>query len=497
MKIFGINSFNIDNVKQNYYHKNCFNIQQKYIQSPIEQDIFIKSNTINPLQNTNITFGARIIKSQSGFKALVRKRTMHCIYCNKVLVDEDRLNKLQKSGIFSGSIKTFINKTKEFYPSMHRTHKTVFRIISAYAKKSPQTTLEQVIQDLYPKALKKLRKSQTPLFEKLHKKAKALPPEYQVKFTKFMQIQNYRLSDKAYINEFSGKEFNYMLKNMSKTIDNDRLVSTMLGYANHLNHPVFKDKEAQIPENLLNKIFNRNKIYNKNTNIIPIQETKTEVMLHIINEIKRIGQKLNRNDIIKLCNKAENEVVGLPVKVPFSNKTFRYDLNEALENLPDETLKKEMMQLTYLLPTSMNNPYSFIAKHESASSEKIGHNLLFPSIVTIEHMKTKFDSGKNIMGNYALSCAFDNNYVRSNRNMSVVLNRYNKENPQKYFNEIFEVVRNGEITIEDVVAQVKTFEEQSGKKIDITPIKNLIEAMKKHSPKTKPKYKRNRKNNRI
>ncbi len=63
--------------------------------------------------------------------------------------------------------------------------------------------------------------------------------------------------------------------------------------------------------------------------------------------------------------------------------------------------------------------------------------------------------------NYALSCAFDNNFVS-----------------QKYFNEIFEVVRSGELLLEDVLMQVKTFEKQSGRKIDTSAITDLIEASK-------------------
>ena len=93
-------------------------------------------------------------------------------------------------------------------------------------------------------------------------------------------------------------------------------------------------------------------------------------MLHIIQNIKQIGQKLSRNDIIELCNKAQKEIFKIPVKVPFSNKSFRYDLNELLTGLPDKTLKRKMLDITKELPTSMENPYSFITKHANSIFRK-------------------------------------------------------------------------------------------------------------------------------
>ena len=212
-------------------------------------------------------------------------------------------------------------------------------------------------------------------------------------------------------------------------------------------------------------------------------KSKENIMLQGIYNIRLAGQKLSRNDIIELCDRAIHEIMGIPVKVPFSNKTFRYDLNELLTGLPDENLKRKMLNITKDLPTSMENPYSFITKHATASSEKVGHNLLFPSIVTIEHMKTKYDKGKNIIGNYALCCAFDNNFVRSNRNMNIVLNHYNPENPQKYFNEIFEVVKDGELSLEDALEQVATFQEQSGRKIDTSTLDGFIPKPQPHKKK--------------
>lgn len=481
MKIFGISAFNLSSKNTTEQKHKVSSLNKAFIQHPFtsyERDTFTR-------QKTDISFGANLITSQSKFKRLVRTRTMHCIYCNKVLVDEEALNRLEKSGVFSGPIKNFTAQTKQYYKSMHKAHKTVFRMIADYASKSPQTTLEQVMQALYPKALKHLRKSQKPLFDKLKNCAKSLPPEYKEKFSKFMKIQNCKLTDKPFINQFSAKEFNYNLFNMCKTVGNDRLRNIMFNNASHLTHPSFKEKDAAVPDNILFGIFNINAKHNSNLKRIKdeLPKSKENIMLQGIYNIRLAGQKLSRNDIIELCDRAIHEIMGIPVKVPFSNKTFRYDLNELLTGLPDENLKRKMLNITKDLPTSMENPYSFITKHATASSEKVGHNLLFPSIVTIEHMKTKYDKGKNIIGNYALCCAFDNNFVRSNRNMNIVLNHYNPENPQKYFNEIFEVVKDGELSLEDALEQVATFQEQSGRKIDTSTLDGFIPKPQPHKKK--------------
>lgn len=479
MRIFGISAF---------YTGLRNNTEQKYKTSPLNRS-FLHSPldiTKDTFTKSDVSFGANLITSQSKFKRLVRTRTMHCIYCNKVLVDEDELNRLEKSGVFAEPISSFISKTKKYYPSMHNAHRKVYRMLSKYAQQSPQTTLEQVMLTLYPGALRSLRKSQKPLFDKLYNCSKNLPPEYKERFDAFMKLQECKLKDKPFINEFSAKEFNYNLYNMCKTVGNDRLKNIMISKAGYLTHPAFKNKNEEIPEKLLYKIYDINIKHNHGSND-PLKEvppTKEAILLQVIYAIRLAGQKLSRNDIIELCDRAVNEILGIPVKVPFSNKTFRYDLNEALDGLPDEALKRKMLNITKDLPTSMENPYSFIAKHAGASSEKIGHNLLFPSIVTIEHMKTKYDNGKNIIGNYALSCAFDNNFARSNHNMNVVLNHYNPNNPQKYFNEIFQVVKDGLLSVEDALQQVATFEEQSGRKINTSALDGLV----KTSVKTKKRH---------
>lgn len=480
MKIFGISAFNINTIQHNPERKQDIPFIQRYRLTQPAGDTFSR-------QNSEITFGSGLINSPSKFKKLVRTRTMHCIYCNKVLVDEDAINKLEKNGVFSGSIKDFITQTQQYYPSMHKAQRMVYRIISSYAKQSPQTTLAQVMQSVYPKALNHLRKSQKPLFDELEKYAEELPPEYKQKFSAFMKIQNCKLKDKPFINEFSAKEFNYNLYNMCKTVGNDRLKTLMLSKASCLTHPSFKNADEIIPDSLIQKIYD---IKSKHKSALikakeELPQTKDAIMLQVIYAIRLAGQKLSRNDIIELCDRAVNEILKIPVKVPFSNKTFRYDLSETLAGLPDETLRRQMLNVTKALPTSMENPYSFITKHATASSEKIGHNLLFPSIVTIEHMQTKYDNGKNILGNYALCCAFDNNYLRSNRNMNFVLSRYSSQNPQKYFNEIFKLVKSGELLLEDALQQVATFEAQSGKKINTSALDGFIT-----KPLTQPKKNR-------
>ena len=186
MKIFGISAFNLNSTQQKYKFSDFSRHYSQYPSHNLANDTFTRTSP-------EITFGANIINNPSKFKKLVRTRTMHCIYCNKVLVDEEELNKLERNGVFTGPIKDFVNKTQQYYPSMHKAQRTVFRIISRYATQSPQTTLAQVMQSAYPSALNHLRKSQKPMFEELAKYAEELPPEY--KKRKNMQ-KNYLLNIK-------------------------------------------------------------------------------------------------------------------------------------------------------------------------------------------------------------------------------------------------------------------------------------------------------------
>lgn len=463
MKVTGVTNFQFSSNKRLENNHTDYSLSKSFTQP---SDSFSR-------EQKDISFTA--IKTQSQFRRLVRQREVHCIYCRKVLLDEDMLNKLDQSGLYSGPVKNFVAHTKKLYRSMHTPQQKVYDMITNYAKKAPKTTLAQIMQDLYPSALKNLRKSQKPIFDSIKQAASELPPEYRAKFNKFMQIQTFRLKDKPYVNEFSAKEFNYKLKNMCATVNNDRLLSEMLKDANYLNHPAFKDKSLELPINLLYGIFgikSKNKDLSKYLKPDLMQKTPDEIRLYVIDKIKRNGKKLNRPDIIELCNTASKEINKIPVKVPFSNKSFRYDLKEVLHGLDDKDLVERILKLTNDLPISITNPYSFITKHANASSEKIGHNLFRPSVVTIEHMHPKKNGGSNVMGNYALSCEGDNN-LRQNFNMNFILKKYDEDNPQKYFNELYDDVKKGRLNKADVQEQVKTFEEQSGKKINTDELDKL------------------------
>lgn len=463
MKVTGVTNFQFSSKRRLENNQYDYSLSKSFTQP---SDSFSKGQT-------DISFTA--IKTQAQFRRLIRQREVHCIYCRKVMLDEDMLNKLDQSGLYGGSVKDFVAHTKKFYRSMHAPQQKVYDMITNYAKRAPKTTLAQIMQDLYPSALKNLRKSQKPIFESIKEAALELPPEYKTKFNKFMRIQTFRLKDKPYVNEFSPKEFNYKLKNMCKTVNNDRLLNEMLKDANYLNHPAFKDEVLELPVNLLNGIFGinfKNKDLAKYLKPDLKQKAPDEIMLYVIDKIKRNGRKLNRPDIIELCDTASKEINKIPVKVPFSNKTFRYDLKEALQGLEDKDLVERILSLTNELPTSITNPYSFITKHAFASSEKIGHNLFRPSVVTIEHMHPTKNEGPNVIGNFALSCEADNNY-RQNFNMNFILSKYDDDNPQKYFNELYDDVKIGRIDKADVQEQVKTFEKQSGRKINTEELDKL------------------------
>lgn len=463
MKITGITNYQFSSKRKIENNQYDYSLSKSFTQPA---DSFSK-------EQSNVSFTA--IKTQSQFRRLIHQREVHCIYCRRVMLDEDMLNKLEQSGLYGGPVKDFVAQTKKFYRSMHTPHQQVFDMITNYAKSAPNTTLSQIISDLYPTALKKLRKSQKPVFDEIKQAASELPPEYKTKFNKFMRIQTFRLKDKPYVNEFSAKEFNYKLKNMCKTVSNDRLLTEMLRDANYLNHPAFKDSNLELPANLLNSIFGINlkhKAASKYLKPDLLEKAPDEIMLFVIDKVKKNGKKLNRPDIVELCNDASRQVNKVPVKVPFSNKTFRYDLKEALEGLEDKDLFNRIMRLTDNLPISITNPYSFITKHANASSEKIGHNLFRPSVVTIEHMNPTKKGGQNVIGNFALSCEGDNNF-RQHYDMNIILNKYNIDNPQKYFNELFNDVKTGRFEKEDVQKQVKTFEDQSGRKINTDELDKL------------------------
>lgn len=405
------------------------------------------------------------IRSASEFRNLVNNRVVHCIYCGRPLMSNKLISKLKSNGTFSGSIRNFACEMMKYIDYLHPTEKETLKRIVIMSFDEPDIRLSDAIKKLYPAANIALLNEQKPILKELAALSEQLPYGFKTKYLQLLKISKYRLEEKAYIPEkFSGKEFAYKIKRIGDTIKDKYLAGRIIKLTEPLTHPFFKTK-TPLTDKFIKKIL----ALTETQGADPQKIQKADLQLMLISQIKRYAEFLNRKDIISFCNTAIDTIERRPVKIKFSNKSFRYALNEILDGMPDEKLKERITETAKRLPTSRTSVNAFITKHELAASEAIGYDLLRPSIVTIEHMHPKSANGINGLNNYALACECDNN-TRSNGSMQTFIADFDIKNQQKYFGEIMEEAYKGNIPKETVLKMLDVFTRESGRTINLKDI---------------------------
>ncbi len=425
-----------------------------FLNSP-STDLFIKNQP---------TFTA--INSAASFRNLAYVRKMHCIYCGRPLLSDKIASKLKSDGVFSGPIRNFVKEMLNYVEYLHPSELEFVKRVAIMAFDKPNIRLSEAIKVMYPKANEELLKVQKPIFKELSKLVDEMPYGYKTRFKELLRISRFRLEEKEYVpKEFSGKEFRYKMARIGVTIKDDYMAKKIAELTEPLTHPIFKNDKEPLTSRFVDKILR----VTETRDVDKKHLTKKDLQLIILKKIRQYGELLNRRDIISYCDVGINTLEGRPVKIKFSNKAFKYDLNEALEGMNDEQLREKINKIVAKLPTSRTNVNSFITKQEFSASDAIGYNVLRPSIVTIEHLKPKSLGGPNELSNYALACAYDNNN-RSNGSLVEFIKQFDRKNQEVYFQEIFEEVANGKIPLKTAVGMVESFFSESGRNIDITKV---------------------------
>lgn len=433
---------------------------------------FIAQNDCFVKQNPDISFTG--IRSASDYRNLVNRRVIHCIYCGRPFPSTKLANKLKSNGTFSGPIINFTKEMINHIDTLHKTEKEVLKKITLMAFDEPNIKLSTAIKKLYPEANKELLKEQIPIFKELSALANEIPRGWKTKYQNVLKITKYRLADKEYIPpEFSGKEFAYKINRLSETINDEYMAARIMKLTEPLTHPIFKNAKEPLTDKFIDKIFKLTEtrgIYENNI-------SKKDLQHLLLLQIRKHAEILKRKDIINLCDIGSATLEKQPVKIKYSNKTFRYDLNEALENMPDKALKARIISIVKRLPTSQTSVNAFIAKHENSASDAIGYDMLRPSFVTIEHTHPKSQNGANELWNYVLACSRDNN-KRSDMDLKEFIKDYDRKNQQQFFNEIFEEIATDNLPKETAIRMFKNFCKESGLELEMPMIKEKQQVFK-------------------
>ncbi len=129
--------------------------------------------------------------------------------------------------------------------------------------------------------------------------------------------------------------------------------------------------------------------------------------------------------------------------VPFSRKSFIYDLAKLIEGLDEKTQEKFILT-AQKLPTSQECFSAYVLKIAAESPDKIGHRIIWPSLASVEHILPRANGGPNELFNYG-GATTRTNSDRKNIDFIVQMKRVpeTRQYTQKYLDRLIELYHQG------------------------------------------------------
>ena len=308
-----------------------------------------------------------------------------CIYRDLIMIDSRKVSKMLKNKVFDGKISDVMKRLEQFDGSIIDTELNVYRILKEEAKYQPDKTVSEVIKGLAPEYQEILRMQQAPVFQELISTAKALPEGYRYKFVQLMHETRDKLADRPVEVKFSRPEFKYRLEKVQddvKKLNNHKANKVMI-------------KLLNVAEDLTNE----------KDSLSDEEKLKT---VEFMEKILRTSVLKENPQLKYIFDNAKSRLRHEKILIPFSNKTFGYDLNKILEDLPDVELKEKMLAIVQKLPTSKNSTAAYIMKFAKEPSDKIVYRILWPSFASVEHIFPRACGGIDDMSNFAGACTREN-----------------------------------------------------------------------------------------
>lgn len=344
-----------------------------------------------------------------------------CMYSGIDMIDPKKVQKMLKNKVFDGKISDVMERLKPFEKSLQRIELYVYRILLHEAEKRPNKTLQETVKDISPYYKKQLRSKQAPIFQEIIAYAKDLPEGYRYNFVQFMHETRNKLADKPVEIPFSRHEFKYRLEKVKEDIAKNKNIK-----ADKVMNKLTLEAEKLTPQD---KVLS--------------DEEKLEIV-NFMEIILKSSILKDNEQIKKLLENAKGRLRHEKILVPFSRKSFIYDLSKILEDLPDENLKNKLLSTAEKLPTSRESTAAYILKFSTEPSDKIAYRLLWPSFASVEHLFPKSCGGADSMANFGGACTRENS-DRQSIPFTEQLKRRPKtpEYCQKYVDRLIELEKAG------------------------------------------------------
>ncbi len=313
-----------------------------------------------------------------------------CMYSGLPMVDPKQLSRMLKNQTFlhpSNEVISALSKHKDSFAGMELQ---LFEILSERSKVHPEQTLSELMRGIEPIYRKDLYKKQAPIFYDLKKEFSQLSPQLQEQFASLMEETDKRLSKQPVIMPFSAYEFKYKLSKIKEDVLK-------------IDHPKAKK--------VMNKLIKESKRLSNSTNptTIDLQKRVMRMMDWILKKsVLKDNQQLRELIDISNARLSNTEVI-----VPFSRKSFLYDLAKMINPVEDKKLQDKIMKIAQKLPTSAQDFSAYFLKLSCEPSEKIGSRLMWPSLASVEHIVPRSCGGADEMANFGGARTVENSDRKS------------------------------------------------------------------------------------
>lgn len=420
--------------------------------------------TCDVVSFSGVSHGGDVLKKLSAYK-------VPDMYTGLTLLDPKVLERMQTNGTFNLPASKLMKIISNYENTMMPINKEAFNILKKTAQKHPDMTLSELMQEIYPKHKKQLLRDQQYIFEKIIRLACDLPKNLYEEFSELMNITNKRLLNDPVVLPFSEREFLYKLRRIGEEMQTK-------------NNP----NELRAMKRLIliaNKIFNNEpkgkRAYGRNIKKKLEMQMQPEILKrnssNFDNFKKIFNATLLRNneDIIRLLDSTSAKIHGFPAFANFERKSFIHELKKITRKLKNRKLAQEFSEAANSLPTSKDNISAFIVKFSDQNNNKIGTNILYSGMCSIDHLVAKKNGGANRLSNYGLSGA-EINRQKTNIYFDkwVRMHPETRKNCQKYVDRLIELYKEG------VFAKIS--KNQKSKKIDKTYIENFAKTIYDISP---------------
>ena len=447
-----------------------------------------------------INIPPKYISTFSGLKGLAKNGHLGCIWCGKSMLHPEEMayicKRLSSSSKSGNDFTRIMQRLHNYFPPKSELLQ-FSKKLSAYNVAYPQLSVKQLIYKMQPEAEKKLISKQIFIFKKLNKLSEKLPDEQKRAFDALLENSKKRILHVPYISEYSAKEFAYQLKNLTQNLKDNQVLHKMQEITSFLTCDTLATPQlCKCPQKFIESMANQINLSPDITNKLlsaPSSEWQKQARLILLSRIRSLAKDVSRPDIKNLCKTTRDKVLGVPTTVQFSNKAFRYKLNEVLCEANNEPLREEFNKIAGTLPASLYNMNAFIVKHKYASEEEILKDILKYLQVTQEHTvpilrHTKVSSlknqveeqsmsgsqrtvkGKNELANWSLAHCWCNS-LHGSKNISGENFPFSKEAGVEYFQTLIQDANSGLLAGSTVIQMAKNYFKETGIKVNLKGLK--------------------------